>query len=173
MSLNLIRNFVNKVVIELEYVLRVRLSEHTVELLYQFSKFIIVGISNSLVSYSIYVITLYILKVNTISVSYDYLFSQFVAFSLSVLWAFYWNQKYVFNGTFISLIQLFRSLIKIYLSYSFTGLFISEILLYLMINVLNMSELVAPIINICICFPINFILNKFWVFKQKAKRSIP
>ena len=162
--------FCKKIVFSYENIFGVKVSEKTFDVIYQFSKFLMVGFSNSIVSYTTYVITLYLLKINNIFISFDFLFSQFIAFLVSVLWAFYWNKKYVFKGTIYSFFQLFKSLLKVYLSYSFTGLFLSEILLYFMINYLNIFELIAPIICICICLPINFILNKFWVFK---KNNIP
>ena len=57
-------------------------------------------------------------------------------------------------------------MIKTYISYSFTGLFLSSILLVLWVQVLGISEFIAPIINLLISVPLNFIINKFWAFKK-------
>lgn len=57
-------------------------------------------------------------------------------------------------------------LLRSYLSYGFTGLILSEILLYVWVDKIGISEYVAPIINMIICLPVNFILNKFWTFHK-------
>ena len=55
---------------------------------------------------------------------------------------------------------------KTLVSYSFTGLILSNILLYLWIEKVGISGLIAPIINIIIVTPLNFVLNKLWTFKN-------
>jgi putative flippase GtrA len=97
---------------------------------------------------------------------YDYLVAQLVAFLLSVLWSFYWNNKFVFAQKEGGQRSVIRTLIKTYISYSFTGLFLNTILLYLWVDVLNISEFVAPLINLIISVPLNFLINKFWAFKS-------
>lgn len=52
--------------------------------------------------------------------------------------------------------SIWKSLIKTYISYSFTGLFLSSILLVLWVQVLGISEFIAPIINLLISVPLNF-----------------
>jgi putative flippase GtrA len=34
-----------------------------------------------------------------------------------------------------------------------------------MVNYLNISEFIAPILNLIITIPLNFLLNKFWAFR--------
>lgn len=119
----------------------------------QFIKFGIVGFSNTLIAMAIYY-SLVLLDVN-------YLIANFFAFAISVLNAFYWNRKYVFKGSTKSKL---RQLTKVYSSYGITFL-ISMGSLFLMVDVLCISELIAPIINLCITVPLNFLLNKFWAFR--------
>lgn len=97
---------------------------------------------------------------------YDYIISQVVQFVLSVLWSFYWNNKFVFKLRDGEKRSIWKSLIKTYVSYSFTGLFLSSALLVLWVQVFNISEFVAPIINLLISVPLNFLINKFWAFKK-------
>lgn len=133
----------------------------------QFVKFGIVGVSNTLISYVLYVGSLIILNEMGAVGKYNYLIAQVIAFVLSVLWSFYWNNKMVFvleNGEQRS---LWKSLIKTYISYSFTGLFLNSILLILWVDFLHISEFIAPIINLLVSVPLNFIINKFWAFKGK------
>jgi putative flippase GtrA len=63
--------------------------------------------------------------------------------------------------------ELLGALAKMYLSYAFTGIILSNVLSYVWIDVLHISKLIAPLINSAIGVPINFLLNKFWAFDGK------
>lgn len=63
-----------------------------------------------------------------------------------------------------------KALIKTYISYSLTGLFLNSILLILWVKICGMSEFVAPILNLLISVPLNFLINKFWAFKATNKK---
>ncbi len=132
----------------------------------QFVKFGLVGVSNTIVSYSIYACTLMILKWSGVYIRYDFLIAQITAFLLSVLWSFYWNSRKVFTIEEGKHRSKLRTLIKTYVSYSFTGLFLNSVLLILLIDILHVSAFIAPVVNIAINVPINFLLNKFWAYKQ-------
>ena len=136
------------------------------EALMQFVKFGIVGVSNTVISYVLYFITLKALKAGALFPNIDYLLAQIVAFILSVLWSFYWNNKMVFVLEDGQNRNLFKALLKTYVSYSFTGLFLNSILLILLVQIVGISEFIAPIINLLISVPLNFISNKFWAFKS-------
>ncbi len=122
----------------------------------QFIKFGIVGISNTLISLSIYYIFVFIsLKL--------YLVGNTVGFVVSVLNSYYWNNKYVFKAKERDHI---KAIGKTYLSYTITFL-LSTVLLFIMIELLGIQETIAPIINLSITVPLNFLLNKYWVFIEK------
>ena len=65
--------------------------------LIQFIKFGIVGLSNTLLGYVIYVVTLRILRAAQVFPEADIFLAQLVMFLLSVLWSFYWNNRMVFK----------------------------------------------------------------------------
>ena len=69
--------------------LRLKINETQWEALMQFVKFGIVGLSNTVISYVIYVGTLILFQKNNLIPSVDYLVAQVIAFILSVLWSFY------------------------------------------------------------------------------------
>ena len=137
------------------------------ELLIQFIKFGIVGVTNTLVSYVINVAVLFVLGRVQIFQRWDYIIANTVAFILSVLLSFYWNNKLVFDMEGTGWKELLGALFKMYLSYAFTGIILSNVLSYLWIDVLHISKYIAPLINSAIGVPINFILNKFWAFQGK------
>lgn len=132
----------------------------------QFVKFGVVGLSNTLISYLIYVISLLIFRNMGILLKSGYLVAQVVAFVLSVLWSFYWNNKLVFTLQEGEERSVVKALVKTFISYSFTGLFLSSVLLVLWVQVMHISEFVAPIINLLVTVPLNFIINKLWAFKK-------
>ncbi len=144
--------------------LKMRISEEKWNAFLQFVKFGMVGVSNTVISYLIYVVVLKFCEKFGLIPQSDYILAQIISFFLSVLWSFYWNRKFVFqaddNTSFI------KSLLKTYMSYAFTGIFLSNILLIIWIKYMGIPKIIAPIFNLVISVPINFILNKFWAFKK-------
>ena len=133
--------------------------------LLQFIKFGIVGVSNTLVSYLLNLLCLFVL--DKYDVTYDYVIANTVAFVLSVLWSFYWNERFVFTEKQ----EDYRSnrlvrLLKMYLSYGFTGIILNNVLSCVWISVLGISKVIAPLINSAIGVPINYVLNKKWTFEE-------
>lgn len=143
------------------------LTDKSYTIIMQFIKFGIVGLSNTIISYVIYVVGLIFLHKVHFLQGYDYLFAQVIAFVLSTFWSFYWNNKMVFVLEQGKERSICRSLVKSFISYSITGLFLNSILLILWVSVLNISEFIAPIINLIFTVPLNFIVNKYWAFRQK------
>lgn len=133
--------------------------------LLQFIKFGIVGVSNTLVSYLLNLLCLFVL--DKYHVACDYVIANTVAFVLSVLWSFYWNERFVFtkqNEDYKS--NKFVRLLKMYLSYGFTGIILNNVLSFLWISVLGISKVIAPLINSAIGVPINYVINKKWTFEE-------
>ena len=118
----------------------------------QFIKFGIVGVSNTLISLAVYYFLIYL--------GINYLLACSIGFVVSVANAYYWNSRYVFKKSDKNKI---RTLLKTYSSYGIT-FFLSLGLMFLMVDILGISEYIAPLVNLCITIPINFLLNKFWAF---------
>lgn len=133
----------------------------------QFVKFCLVGLSNTVISYVLYTVFLLIFRKTGILKGIDYLVAQVIQFVLSVLWSYFWSNRYVFSLKQNETRSFWKSLIKTYISYSFTGLFLSSILLVFWVKVLHISEFIAPLLNLLISVPLNFIINKYWAFKSK------
>ena len=125
----------------------------------QFVKFGIIGISNTLLSLGIYYALVFL--------GLHYILSHVVAFAFSVLNAYYWNNKYVFTAEETNKARL---LFKVYASYGMTFL-LSTGTLFLMVDVIGISDLVAPVINLFFTVPTNFLLMKFWAFKERSNRK--
>ena len=133
----------------------------------EFIKFGLVGVSNTIVSYCLYALSLQIfLKLNLFP-STDYIIANIISFLLSVLWSFYWNNKYVFKLNEGEQRSILKALLKTYVSYGFTGIILNNILLVLWVRVIGINKMLAPIINLIINIPINFFMNKLWAFGKK------
>lgn len=150
--------------------------------LWQFIKFGIVGVSNTLISEGIYC-ALVFFKV-------PYLLAYFIGFSLSVLNAYYWSNKYVFKADPEQGERIWwKVLIKTYVAY-FWGFIVSAVLLVLWIDIVQLSrylsglaglfaehgfsqfdavflgKVLAAGLNLLITVPMNFLVNKFWAYKN-------
>ena len=135
-------------------------------MLKQFSKFTLIGISNTLINFLVYNGILWLVRKLHIFPNADYLIAQIISFTLSVFWSFCMSRKFVFNSKEEKAIPWYQALIKMFLSYSFTGIVLNSILSIIWVNVFGISKELLTLINDIIAAPINFILIKFWTFKK-------
>ena len=140
----------------------IKLSKGRETALIQFIKFGIVGVSNTLLSYAINVAVLLMLA--PFQLPWDYFAANITAFILSVAWSFFWNNKYVFTAREGEKRDIPSALLKTYVSYALTGLVLANILSYIWIDVIGISRFIAPLFNLVISAPVNFLLNKLWAF---------
>lgn len=144
------------ILLRLFTLLRIKLTDNRLDQIMQFVKFCFVGVSNTMLSLIIYYIFILFSK-------QLYLVGNVVGFLISVINSYYWNSKFVFKQVQE---QPSKILLKTFLAYGVT-LFLGTGLLYILVKVLDVSEFIAPIINLLITIPINYVLNKFWAYKDK------
>ena len=119
----------------------------------KFIKFTIVGFGNLFIS----LITYYIL----VFFSINYQIANIGGFITGSLNGYIWNKIWVFKNSKRSV----SSIMKFYLAYLSTWL-LSALLLYVWVEKMKISDKIAPAINVFITTPINYLLNKYWVFKR-------
>ena len=119
----------------------------------RFIKFAIVGFGNLFVSLITYYILIYF--------SINYQIANIGGFITGSLNGYIWNKIWVFKNSKRDVI----SIIKFYLTYLSTWL-LSALLLYIWVEKMKISDKIAPVINVFITTPINYLLNKYWVFKR-------
>ena len=137
----------------------------------QFIKFGLVGGINTIISLAIYYLFLMI----------DpelYLLGNVTGFVVSTLNAYIWNSKFVFKeNTVLSksadhmdkpLTQAGGRIVKTYISYAIS-LGLGTALLYFWVQFIEISPIVAPVVNLIITVPLNFCMNKFWVYKRRGE----
>lgn len=129
-----------------------------IRLLWQFFKFGLVGLSNTIISLAIYYFIIFLNR--------DlYMLGNVLGWVVSVANGFYWSNKYVFKSQENSCASVLKRLLRTYLSYGVTFL-LSTALLVIQVDILGVSEWLAPVINLIITIPLNFIFNKFFAFKK-------
>ena len=136
--------------------------KHIVELV-RFFKFAIVGLSNTIISYSLNLLTLKMLE--PFCVTWDYIAGNLVSFALSVLWSFYWNSCFVFQKESNKRTLVLKRLLKTYAAYGFTGIILSNLLSWVWITQAGISKYIAPLFNLLISVPLNYLMNRFWAFR--------
>lgn len=141
----------------------INVSNKTQDNLIQFIKFGTVGVTNTIISYGLNLLVLAVM--HPFNVSWDFVLGNVVAFILSVLWSFYWNNRFVFSLREGEHRKLWQALMKTYVAYAFTGIVLNNTLGWLWISILHISKYIAPLINLVISVPINFVINKHWAFK--------
>lgn len=137
---------------------RTKSKEGLIHLMKQFIKFGLVGGVNTILSYAITNIGFYVL-------GWHEQLSNLIAFILTVFISFLLNGKFVFNDSNKQEDSWLKRLLKVYASYSITGLFLTATLLYVEEVILGIPHYVATFMNLIITIPLNFILNKLWAFK--------
>nr|WP_296441433.1 GtrA family protein [uncultured Acetatifactor sp.] len=161
------KKLIKNVIIRIAEIFKLNISDSVLDGITQFIMFAIVGVTNTLLSYILNIIVLLLLR--PCALSWDYVAGNVVAFLLSVLWSFYWNNRVVFTRKEGQHRTLWKALLKAYAAYGITGIVLSNILSWLWISVFHISKYVAPLINLVISVPLNFIINKLWTFKADKK----
>lgn len=131
----------------------------------QFVKFGLVGVTNTVVSYLINILILLILR--PYNFKWDFVAANTVAFLLSVLWSYMLNSIFVFKKDDGETRNPWKTLLKTYVAYGFTGIILNNILSFVWINLFGVSKYIAPLINLIISIPVNFFMNKLWAFKTE------
>lgn len=151
----------------------------------QFIKFGFVGVLNTLCSQIVYMAA--------VALGMHYLAASVLGFIISVFHAYLWQNKFVFKEDKDAQKRVWwQVLLKTYAAYAFTGLVLNNLLLIFWIDVIKIEQFtpaltefannmginisnkdmatdIAPLLNICINVPINYITNKYWAYRQKKK----
>lgn len=134
---------------------------------YELFKFGVVGVSNTIVYW---IVSTVVTKIFYDVFKKSYFLGNTVAFSVSVVWSFVWNKKFVFHDTSQG-VDMWSSLFRTYITYSFTGIIIYNLLSWIWIDLIGFSYVVAPILNSIIGFPMNYLISKKWAFRKNEEAN--
>ena len=159
------------------------MSDRIKDIFKQFIRFGLVGISNTAVSYLVYALTFRLTD--------NYFLANVLSWLISVLNAYLWQNIFVFREDSNAQKRVWwKVLLKTYLAYAFTGLFLNNVLLWLWVDIIDISRFAegilsalkeygvsmtgrefagyaGPLLNMVVVIPINFVMNKFWAYRQK------
>lgn len=99
-------------------------------------------------------------------VGIHYQLANAIGFIITIAIAYVLNHKFTFRKDGQEYLSI-KGLFKAYASYSITGLFLAAFLLWLWTEIMGINEILAPVLNLLFTIPINFLLNKFWVYKNR------
>ena len=121
----------------------------------QFIKFALVGCSNSLICIVVCYLIIWI------GGKAYYLLGQTFGYIVAVLNSFYWNSRRVFSDYHgnpkVAFVKMCLCNVVIYV--------LQIAISFLSVNLLEVSEWIAPILAVLIALPVNFTLNKLFAFR--------
>ena len=120
----------------------------------QFVKFGVVGCINTATSLLIYYVLLFFNIQYLLASISGYIFSSVVGFILNKFWVFQ------AKGT-----KTLQETIRYYIVYG-CALLMNLTIMYLQVDILLISDKIAPLITLCVTVPFNFIMSRVWVFKS-------
>lgn len=128
--------------------------------LWQFIKFGIVGVSNTLISLAVYEACIFL--------GVHYLLADPIGLVVSVVNAYYWNNRCVFgDGQKKPFSHHVRMYFKSLAAYGGAAV-VNLLLLALWVEIVGIPEWLAPFINMAVTIPLNFLVNKYWTFGKKS-----
>jgi putative flippase GtrA len=121
-----------------------------------------VGVANTVVSLIVYYI---IISIN----NEWYIIGNLAGFLAGVSNSYFWNSRFVFQNkkSKESIKNEPILFIKTIAAYGVT-LIIGTVFIWVLIEKAGVSEYIAPICNVFLTTPINFLLNKLWVYRIKV-----
>lgn len=127
----------------------------------QFIRFSLVGAFNTVLYYSVY------LFLNRIF-SLHYLLAILISFSISVTSSFILNKNWTFKNKDH---QVNRQYIKFWVM-AICGLGFNEGIIFLLVEYFGLYDLLAMAIAIAVVLFWNFLMGKYWVFKNSYEKII-
>lgn len=165
------KNFINR--------LMERLENSPLAPFMQFIRFGLVGFTSTLVSYGIEMLMYYVVFRDTVFSALEpvpglrlsadqvrVMAVNIVAFVISVTYSYMMNSRFTFRSeekrTFG---QHLRSYLKTVASYAFTGLLLAPAI-KMGLSGMGVPYYAASLLSLLVTIPLNYVLNKFWAFRQ-------
>ena len=142
------------------------LTDEAFEAWLQFIKFGMVGVFNTVLNY-VLTMCFYSLFSRHLQDTLSMQIAQTLGFIITVFTSFLLNNNLVFKKKEGQYRNPWLTLLKTYIAYSVTGLFLNNVLIYVEMSVFGVPAAVAPIMNIVVDVPVNFFLNKLWAYRTK------
>lgn len=126
----------------------------------QFVKFAIVGASNTIVDFSVFLFMRRVLHLH-------YLEANFLAFSVAAPWSYIFNRTWTFRDKNP---RIHTQFVKFFLV-AVVGLGLTSFFLYVFIGLLDLYDVVAKVLVIALVLFWNFLANRRWTFRPGSLAS--
>ena len=118
-------------------------------------RFSIVGVGNTLVNWSIFII------LNAFGVYY--IISNIIAYTIATVNSYIWNSLWVFKyGQGLNI----NTSLKFFIL-NLVGLTVNTTIMYILVDILNFNKFIALVLASVVVVIMNYTINKLWVFKEK------
>ena len=121
--------------------------------LFRFIKFALVGVLNTLMNWIIF----FILNAS----GFYYLVANIISYSISTLNSYLLNSRWVFKYQGDNKKETTLKFIVL----NIFGLVLNTIILFVLVDKLKLNKMVRLIVTTAIVMIINYMINKFWVFR--------
>ena len=136
----------------------------------QFLHFGCVGIVNTAVDNAVFWLANRVLGEQILLGEKNYLIAQLLGFAAGTLNAYFMNGKFAFSKDNKQRNKGKGKLLRSFIGYGFTFA-LSEVLLWLLVSKMDVNKYIAKIMIMCVTIPLNFIINRFWIFKKTAEEE--
>lgn len=130
-------------------------AERTKELI----AYLIFGVLTTLINYVVYVAGILVFHI-------DYITSNWLAWFVAVLFAFFTNKRYVFHSLSWDKHLVFRELWQ-FISARIFAVLVETALLWLFVTVLGYNELYIKIFTNVVVVVLNYVASKWIIFKDR------
>lgn len=126
----------------------------------QFVNFSVVGVINMGLSYLVYAVLIYLHVHHQIA--------NLAAFWISVMNGYILNRFWVFKKHAVQ--RSPAQTLRYFLTYGFNML-LGIALMYLYVDILHLNKYIVPFISLPITIPLNYCINRFWVFRRRKEQA--
>lgn len=123
-----------------------------------FSRFLAVGVSNTALSYGVFMLLLYALGVAWLG--------QAIGYAAGIAWSFHWNSKWTFERQALDSRDFAR-----FLALQLVLLLVSTLAIALLVDVLNGPATVCWVLVLGVLTVVNFFGQRYWVFGGESARG--
>jgi putative flippase GtrA len=132
------------------------------ETIHQFARFFIVGVSNTLVDFAVYLLLTRFIPF--FGQGYHIYLANTVSFAAAATWSYYANRNWTFKQAHKATAG---EATKFYLS-TITAFLLNTAALFTVVHIFIGHDVIGKIVGSLVSMVWNFALNKLWVFKKKS-----
>lgn len=125
--------------------------------------YIIFGVLTTIVNYIVYILSAKVIKLEVI-------ISTFVAWFISVLFAYFTNRKYVFKSKVTKKLALIKELVSFICFRILSGV-IDIVIMYVSVDLMHLNDLVMKLVANVIIIALNYLFSKIFIFNNKESKE--